>query len=90
MYGTPTDIKVKKVQDNNNGSIYIATFTTLTPAMRESDRKALISTSIVGDGVFMLVTGTTVARFKGQEELLNRVAESFACVEAPKSSFRRQ
>mmetsp|Transcript_273 Transcript_273/g.415 ORF Transcript_273/g.415 Transcript_273/m.415 type:complete len:296 (+) Transcript_273:176-1063(+) len=90
MYGTPTDIKVKKVRDSENGSIYVATFTTLTPAMRESDRKALISASSVGGGVFMLVTGTTVARFKGQEELLNKVAESFVCVEAPKSSFRRQ
>jgi hypothetical protein len=97
MYGTPTDIKVTKVRDNNgsgssnnsNTSVYAATFTTLTPAMRESDRKVLISVSSVGNGLFMLVTGTTAARFKSQEGLLNKVADSFVCVEAPKSSLRR-
>lgn len=102
MYGTPTDIKVTKVRDNNgSGSsssstgsnrsiiLYSATFTTLTPAMRESDRKVLISVSSVGNGLFMLVTGTTAARFKSQEGLLNKVADSFVCVEAPKSSLRR-
>lgn len=92
MYGTPTDIKVSKLRDGNgDGSsiVYLASFTTLTPAMRESDRKALISVSSVGDGVFMLVTGTTMARFKTQEKLLTKVADSFVCVEAPKSSLRR-
>lgn len=90
MYGTPTDIKISKIRENDNGSVvYVATFTTLTPAMRESDRKALISASSVGNGVFMLVSGTTLARFKSQESLLNKVADSFVCVEAPKTSLRR-
>ena len=57
--------------------------------MRESDRKALIAVSTVGDGVFMLVTGTTAARFKSQESILKKIAGSFVCVEAPKSSLRR-
>ena len=101
MYGTPTDIKVSKLpssssssSDNNdtNHYLYMVTFTTLTPAMRESDRKAYISvsSSVIGDGIFMLVAGTTVNRFKSQEGLLKKVVDSFVCVEAPKSSFRRQ
>lgn len=90
MYGVPTDIKVSKIRESEGkSSIWLATFTTLTPAMRESDRKVLISASSVGGGVFMLVSGTTVARFKSQEALLNKVADSFVCVEAPKSNLRR-
>jgi hypothetical protein len=93
MYGTPTDIKVSKVRDGSDDgklcSIYTVVFTTLTPAMRESDRKVYISASSVGNGVFMLVTGTTLTRFKSQDKLLKQVAESFVCVEAPKSSLRR-
>jgi len=93
MYGSPTDIKVQKLDDPTTGAgksdLYLVTFTTLTPGMRESDRKAFISTKVVGDGVFMLVTGTNIVRFRGQESLLRRVADSFECLEAPKSSLRR-
>jgi hypothetical protein len=36
MYGTPTDVKIKKVEESPTGAaIYQASFTTLTPAMRE-------------------------------------------------------
>lgn len=54
-YGTPTDVKIKKISQTTNASdaIYQAKFTTLTPAMRESDRKAFISASVVGDGLFL-------------------------------------
>lgn len=104
-YGEATDVKVSKVPggvdsestststSNNSkqrvGDLYVVSFTTLTPAMRESDRKAYVSTKIVGDGVFMLVTGTTMGRFRSKEGLLRRVAESFDCLEAPRSSLRR-
>lgn len=58
--------------------------------MRESERKAYISVSVVGNGVFMLITSSTAARFnKGQEQVLRKVADSFSCVEAPKSKLRR-
>ena len=87
MYGTPTDVKVTKVADDSD--LYLVSFTTLTPAMRESDRKAYIATKVVGDGVFMLVVGTTMGRFRNQESLLKKIADSFVCVEAPKSSLRR-
>jgi len=93
MYGAPTDVKVKKLADSDDDlklpTIYAATFTTLTPAMRESERKAFISVKFVGDGAFMLVTGTTTPRFKNQEKLLRTVAESFRCIEAPKSSLMK-
>ena len=96
MYGTPTDVKVSKVESssssknvNVNSSLYVLTFTTLTPGMREIDRKAYVSTKIIGDGVYMLVVGTALSRFKGQEGLLRKVADSFEIVEAPKSNFRR-
>lgn len=90
MYGLPTGIKVSKIHHDSNSQIdlYALTFTTMTPAMRESDRKVYVSTKIIGNGVYMLVTGTTVARFKGQEPLLRKVAESFECIEAPKSQIR--
>jgi hypothetical protein len=57
--------------------------------MRESERKAYITVSIVGNGVFMLITSSTGARFKTQEPLLRRIGDSFSCVEAPKSKLRR-
>eukprot|EP00586_Coscinodiscus_wailesii_P007930 CAMPEP_0172524246 /NCGR_PEP_ID=MMETSP1066-20121228/294085_1 /TAXON_ID=671091 /ORGANISM="Coscinodiscus wailesii, Strain CCMP2513" /LENGTH=177 /DNA_ID=CAMNT_0013307361 /DNA_START=454 /DNA_END=987 /DNA_ORIENTATION=+ len=90
-YGAPADLKVKKTSSPASSSeptIYTVSFTTLTPAMRESERKAFISAKIVGDGVFMLVTGSTAVRFKSQEKLLRDVAESFRVVPAPKSSLR--
>jgi PsbP. len=93
MYGLPTGIKVQKLKNQHDSnksqtSLYILSFTTMTPAMRESDRKVFVSTKIIGNGVYMLVTGTTAARFKGQEALLRKVAESFECIEAPKSKIR--
>lgn len=79
-YGEPTDIKIKKLPQTDASSgtaIYQATFTTLTPAMRESDRKAYISASIVGNGLFLLVTTTTAARFGKLEVRLKKVAERY-------------
>jgi hypothetical protein len=88
MYGSPTDIKIKKVQSSEG--LYLASFTTLTPAMRESDRKAYISTSKVGNGMFILVTTSTAVRFAKLDNSLQRVAESFTAIPAPSSSLRNQ
>jgi len=66
----------------------MGSFTTLTPAMRESERQAFISASVVGDGVFMLVTGSTATRFRKLEKDLRKVAESFSVVAAPKTELR--
>ena len=70
--------------------IYVASFTTLTPAMRESDRKAYISASTVGNGLFLLVTSTTAVRFTKLEKSLRAVADSFLAVDAPRTSLRNQ
>ena len=37
MYGSPTDVRLKKLSSGGDGNtaLYQATFTTLTPAMRE-------------------------------------------------------
>jgi hypothetical protein len=90
MYGTPTDVRIKK-RDGDVGlmTIYEASFTTLTPAMRESDRKAFISASIVGNGLFLLVTTTTAVRFK-KLDVMRKVAESFSAVPAPASNFNQR
>mmetsp|Transcript_14897 Transcript_14897/g.32483 ORF Transcript_14897/g.32483 Transcript_14897/m.32483 type:complete len:208 (-) Transcript_14897:659-1282(-) len=88
MYGAPTDIKIKKIaQQSVATTVYQASFTTLTPAMRESDRKAYISASIVGNGLFLLVTTTTSARFGKLEGVLRKVADSFTAISAPKSNL---
>ena len=89
-YGAPFDIKIKKVNQNTIDDVAIlsATFTTLTPGLRESPRKVFISSKVVGGGVFMLLTGTTANRFKNQESDLLSVAQSFQAIEAPRSSLR--
>lgn len=90
MYGSPSDVKIRKLDSSENkNDLYVASFTTLTPAMRESDRKAYISANVIGGGVCMLITGTTTSRWKTQEPLLRKTAESFICAAAPQSSFRR-
>ncbi|KAL3807018.1 hypothetical protein ACHAXA_007802, partial [Cyclostephanos tholiformis] len=90
MYGSPTDVKIKKLDNDIAGmDIYEASFTTLTPAMRESDRKAYISASVVGDGLFLLVTTTTSARFR-KLDTLRQVADSFSAIPAPKSELNQR
>ncbi|KAL3764084.1 hypothetical protein ACHAWU_003896 [Discostella pseudostelligera] len=90
MYGSPTDVKIKKTEESATGAaIYQASFTTLTPAMRESERQAYISANVVGNGLFLLVTSTTAARFR-KLDVLKQVADSFSAVPAPKSSLNRQ
>lgn len=83
-YGAPSDVKVKTI----NRNLYAVTFTTLTPAMRESDRKVYISTNTIGEGVFMLVTGSTAVRFSNTEKTLREVADSFRVTPAPKTNLR--
>ena len=92
MYGSPTDVRVKKISSSasDNTAIYQASFTTLTPAMRESDRNAFISASIVGDGLFLLVTTSTSARYKRLESSLKDVANSFSAIPAPVSNMNRR
>lgn len=90
-YGSPIDVKIKKIASDSprlGYGLYSAAFTTFTPGGRESERMVYISTAIVGNGVFMLVTGSTAPRFRKQEAALRKIADSFTCVAAPKSSLR--
>jgi hypothetical protein len=89
-YGAPIDVKIKKIADAPRAGygLYSAAFTTFTPGGRESERMVYISTAIVGNGLFMLVTGSTAPRFRKQEASLRKIAESFTCVAAPRSSLR--
>ena len=89
-YGSPIDIKIKKIADAPRAGygLYSAAFTTFTPGGRESERMIYISTALVGNGVFMLVTGSTAPRFRKQVAALRKIADSFTCVAAPKSSLR--
>lgn len=55
----------------------------------KSERQAYISAEVVGNGLFLLVTSTTAARFR-KLDVLKRVADSFSAVPAPKSNLNRQ
>lgn len=55
-----------------------------------SDRKAYISAAVAGDGLFLLVTTTTAARFGKFEGVLRKVADSFSAIPAPKSNLNQR
>ena len=84
MYGAPSSIKVKALEDD--ASLYQLSFTTLTPGMRESDRKYFVSVRSVTHTLVLLLVGTTANRFAGQENVMRKVAQSWQVVEAPKKS----
>jgi len=84
-YGSPYDIKLKRVE----GGLYAVSFTTLTPGIRESERKGYISVFNIDNTVFMLVTSTLANRWKTQEPTLRQVAESFRATLAPQTSFTK-
>ncbi len=85
-YGTPTDIRVKPY-DGDTG-IFVVTFTSYTPAMRESERQVWIKPMEVDDSLVMLVTGTTRNAFPSQLQTFSKVADSFLAVAAPESHMR--
>jgi len=85
-YGAPSDISVKPMED---GSLYHISFTSLTPAMRESEREVYVATRRVGSSTVLLVTGSTAARFAKKQDIIRRVAKSFQAVPAPKSSLNK-
>jgi|Transcript_899 hypothetical protein len=85
-YGAPSDISVKPIEE---GLLYQVKFTSLTPAMRQSDREVYIGTRRVGSSTVMLVTGSTAARFAKMDDRMRRVAESFQVIPAPSSSLNK-
>jgi hypothetical protein len=100
-YGTPSDIKVKELQRSSTGagdrsttpssSSFSVTFTTLTPAMRESERQVWIQVQpVYEDTLVCLVVGTTKAKFNQNIKVFESMIDTFVAVEAPPSSLRRQ
>jgi hypothetical protein len=103
-YGQPFNIQVKplvnKNEDNNSSNsqqqqqqqqqqLFSVTFTTLTPAMRESERKVWIqSKQVDSDTLVLLVTGTTAVRFPPNESVFRMVVDSFQAIKAPESKLR--
>jgi hypothetical protein len=65
--------------------LYLTTFTAYTPGMRESERSIYLKVGSSSNPKVVLVTGTTRARFKSQQETLKQVADSFVAIPAPKS-----
>jgi hypothetical protein len=86
-YGTPSDVRVK-TNDVGADSGYTVTFTTLTPAMRESEREAYIKPQEVDGTLVLLVVGTTRARFPSHETTFQKVVSSFRAVAGPESNLR--
>ena len=90
-YGAPIDIKVKRVTPaEEENIIYGVTFTTYTPAMRESERQVWIQPKqVYGDTLVSLIVGTTRARFASQEKQFTKIIQSYSAIAAPESKFRR-
>ena len=103
-YGTPYDVQVKNQKQNNVGSIdsnknedyqyYTVTFTTLTPAMRESERIAIIGAKQVLDGTMLLLVVTTLrTKFSDKpqiEKTFNDIVSSFQVIPAPETNLSRK
>lgn len=85
-YGTPTDIRVKPY-DSETG-VFVVTFTSYTPAMRESEREVWIKPIEVDGSLVMLITGTTKNAFASQEPIFVKIMDSFLAVLAPESRLR--
>jgi hypothetical protein len=93
-YGQPYNIQVKPIKSIEDSrqqqqQLFSVTFTSLTPAMRESERKVWIQSTVIdNDTLVMLVVGTTVARFPANEGIIQKVVDSFEAVKAPESQLR--
>ena len=104
-YGSPYDVVVRSLPSNNPAGsessalppplLYSVSFTTLTPGLRESARKAVVSCRAVRTGsttaaLILLVAGSTAARYKSNPETFAKVAQSLVAYEAPPVARRLQ
>ena len=92
-YGSPSDVKISPAfkDDNNMKHFYKVTFTTLTPGLRESERKLLLRCQWCDDDTLvMLLVGTTRLRFQQVNDTLTRIANSFLAVQAPPTELSRR
>jgi len=100
-YGQPYDVQVKKVSSSSNNEqgstdatqpeVFSVGFTTLTPAMRESERRALVAAQQVGTGTLvLLVVTTTSARYASNEKTFKAIASSFEAIAAPETGLNKK
>jgi hypothetical protein len=100
-YGSPTDIKFSSLRQPNDANttastiipnkniLYQVTFTTLTPGMRESERKIFINCQWCdNETLVMLLVGTTRIRFSSQARILTEILNSFLAFDAPRTELR--
>ena len=85
-YGTPTDIRVRPYKSELG--IYVVSFTSYTPGMRESERQIWVKPVEVDDSLVMLVIGTTRNAFSSQERTFSKISDSFLAVAAPETRLR--
>ena len=96
-YGQPYDIQAKKVaradgdESDAKPTLFSVGFTTLTPAMRESERRALVAATQVGaDTLVILVVTTTSAQYASNEKTFKAIASSFEAIAAPESGLKNK
>lgn len=87
-YGAPSDVRLKESQTLAPGDeVFEYTFVALTPAMREVTKRVRArAIQVGGDDVFILVAGSTAARWKQAEPALAKAVDSFATRPAPEFS----
>ena len=87
-YGAPSEVKLKGSENRGDGDeVFEYTFVALTPAMREVARRVRArAIQVGGDDVFILVAGSTAARWKQAEPALCKAVDSFAARPAPEFS----
>ena len=87
-YGAPSEVKLKGSERRGDGDeVFEYTFVALTPAMREVARRVRArAIQVGGDDVFILVAGSTAARWRAAEPALCKAVDSFAARPAPEFS----
>ena len=92
LYGSPTDIKVKKSRVEGNMRLLELGFSNLSQATNaEIPRKALLIATIPEgtENAVMLVGSTTSSRWKkGGEKTVTDIVESFRAIPAPKTKLK--
>lgn len=92
FYGTPTDVKVKKSEVDDDYRFIELSFSSLSQStMTEIPRRAIVAATIPKgtDKAVLLVTSVSSARWrKGSEDDVRKTASSFRAVPAPKTGLK--
>ena len=91
-YGPVADVKLRRAEPLGDGDArFEYTFTALSPAMREVERRVAARATLVGErDAFLLVAGTTGNRWKAALPDVDRVTASFTVKPAPDFSAEMQ